>query len=106
MLPRFSSVAVRERYNKIVAAKNIWEEQRFFFDDNVENYGLEPIIYKRLNDLALAFRHSLTSLKTKTLTQSRIICASKAPSGMSRARTQRPSGTHTSSPRLNCGTPS
>ncbi|KAL4363927.1 hypothetical protein GQ457_04G021320 [Hibiscus cannabinus] len=35
----------------MVAAKNKWEEQGFYFDDNLENYGLEPIIYKRLNDL-------------------------------------------------------
>ncbi|KAL4387012.1 hypothetical protein GQ457_09G019470 [Hibiscus cannabinus] len=28
-----------------------WEEQGFFFDDNLESYGLEPIIYKRLSDL-------------------------------------------------------
>ncbi|KAK8662710.1 hypothetical protein V6N13_024601 [Hibiscus sabdariffa] len=46
MPPRFSSAAVQERYDKIVAAKNRWEEQWFFFDDSLENYGLEPIIYK------------------------------------------------------------
>ncbi|KAK9033258.1 hypothetical protein V6N11_018291 [Hibiscus sabdariffa] len=51
MLPRFSSTAVRERYTKIVAAKNRSEEQGFFFDDSLENYGLEPTIYKRMNDL-------------------------------------------------------
>ncbi|KAK8984700.1 hypothetical protein V6N11_020016 [Hibiscus sabdariffa] len=51
MPPRCGSVAVRERHDKIVAAKNRWEEQGFFFDDSLENYGLEPIIYKRLNDL-------------------------------------------------------
>ncbi|KAK8561992.1 hypothetical protein V6N12_049047 [Hibiscus sabdariffa] len=48
---RFSSTTIRERYHNIVAAKNIWEEQGFFFDDSLENYRLEPIIYKRLNDL-------------------------------------------------------
>ncbi|KAK8636487.1 hypothetical protein V6N13_124233 [Hibiscus sabdariffa] len=51
MPPRFSSAVVQERYDKIVATKNRWEEQGFFFDDSLENYGLEPIIYKRLNDL-------------------------------------------------------
>ncbi|KAK8548132.1 hypothetical protein V6N12_061051 [Hibiscus sabdariffa] len=38
------------RYQK-VAAKSRWEEQGFFFDDAQANYGLEPIIYKRLSDL-------------------------------------------------------
>ncbi|KAK8578733.1 hypothetical protein V6N12_069077 [Hibiscus sabdariffa] len=38
------------RYQKI-AAKSRWDEQGFFFDDAQPNYGLEPIIYKRLNDL-------------------------------------------------------
>ncbi|KAK9044979.1 hypothetical protein V6N11_058869 [Hibiscus sabdariffa] len=51
MPPRFSSAAVQERYDKIVTTKNRWEEQGFFFDGSLENYGLEPIIYKRLNDL-------------------------------------------------------
>ncbi|KAK8666164.1 hypothetical protein V6N13_006316 [Hibiscus sabdariffa] len=37
------------RYQK-VAAKSRWEEQGFFFDDAQANYGLEPIIYKRLSD--------------------------------------------------------
>ncbi|KAK9043422.1 hypothetical protein V6N11_071767 [Hibiscus sabdariffa] len=52
MLPRLSSAAVRECYDKVVAAKNIWEEQGFFYDDSLENCGLEPIIYKRLIDLS------------------------------------------------------
>ncbi|KAK8560286.1 hypothetical protein V6N12_013085 [Hibiscus sabdariffa] len=39
------------RYNNIVAAKNKWEEQGFFFEDGLENYSLEPIIYRRLHDL-------------------------------------------------------
>ncbi|KAK8578696.1 hypothetical protein V6N13_141980 [Hibiscus sabdariffa] len=38
------------RYQK-VATKSRWDEQGFFFDDAQPNYGLEPIIYKRLNDL-------------------------------------------------------
>ncbi|KAL4303571.1 hypothetical protein GQ457_10G009350 [Hibiscus cannabinus] len=49
---QFSSAAIKEHYYNIVAAKNRWEEQGFMFDDNLENYGLEPIIYKRLNDLS------------------------------------------------------
>ncbi|KAK8565017.1 hypothetical protein V6N12_058593 [Hibiscus sabdariffa] len=44
---RFNSVAAKEWYHNIVAAKNRWEEQGFFFNDELENYGLEPIIYKR-----------------------------------------------------------
>ncbi|KAK9001766.1 hypothetical protein V6N11_024464 [Hibiscus sabdariffa] len=48
---RFSSAAIRERYHNIVSTKNRWEEQGFMFDDVLENYGLEPIIYKRLYDL-------------------------------------------------------
>ncbi|KAK8597241.1 hypothetical protein V6N13_001882 [Hibiscus sabdariffa] len=51
MPPRFGSAVVRERHDKIVAAENRWEEQGFFFDDSLENYGLEDIIYKRLFDL-------------------------------------------------------
>ncbi|KAK8716136.1 hypothetical protein V6N13_043454 [Hibiscus sabdariffa] len=47
---RFRNTAARARYN-IVAAKNKWEEQGFFFDDHLENYRLEPLIYKRLSDL-------------------------------------------------------
>ncbi|KAK8573912.1 hypothetical protein V6N13_096843 [Hibiscus sabdariffa] len=47
---RFNSAVVRGCYT-MVAAKNRWEEQGFFFDDSLENYGLEPIIYKRLSDL-------------------------------------------------------
>ncbi|KAK8675372.1 hypothetical protein V6N13_033439 [Hibiscus sabdariffa] len=48
--PRFSSAAVRERYT-MVATKNRWEEQVFFFEDSLENYGLKSIIYKRLSNL-------------------------------------------------------
>ncbi|KAK8655877.1 hypothetical protein V6N13_108442 [Hibiscus sabdariffa] len=48
---RFNSIAAKERYHNIVAAKSRWEEQGFFFNDELENYGLEPIIYKRLSDL-------------------------------------------------------
>ncbi|KAK8696397.1 hypothetical protein V6N13_001533 [Hibiscus sabdariffa] len=48
---RFNNTSVKERYYNIVAAKNRWEEQGFLFDDGLENYGLELIIYKRLYDL-------------------------------------------------------
>ncbi|KAL4284984.1 hypothetical protein GQ457_16G016170 [Hibiscus cannabinus] len=48
---RFSSAVIKECYYNIVAAKNRWEEQGFLFDEGLENYGLEPIIYKRLYDL-------------------------------------------------------
>ncbi|KAK8491400.1 hypothetical protein V6N11_073726 [Hibiscus sabdariffa] len=40
----------RARYT-MMAAKNRWEEQGFFIDDSLVNYGLEPIIYIRLNEL-------------------------------------------------------
>ncbi|KAK8652128.1 hypothetical protein V6N13_061150 [Hibiscus sabdariffa] len=49
---RFNFAAAKERYHKIVVAKSRWEEQGFFFNDGLENYGLEPIIYKRLYDLS------------------------------------------------------
>ncbi|KAL4271980.1 hypothetical protein GQ457_13G014980 [Hibiscus cannabinus] len=35
----------------MIAAKNRWEEQGFFFDDNKVNYSLEQFIYNRLNEL-------------------------------------------------------
>ncbi|KAK8624431.1 hypothetical protein V6N13_065776 [Hibiscus sabdariffa] len=35
----------------MVAAKNRWEEQGFFLDDSLPNYGLEQIVYNRLNEL-------------------------------------------------------
>ncbi|KAL4380087.1 hypothetical protein GQ457_02G027270 [Hibiscus cannabinus] len=41
---------LRARYT-MVAAKNRWEEQGFYLDDSQVNYGLEPIIYKRLHEL-------------------------------------------------------
>ncbi|KAK8685782.1 hypothetical protein V6N13_124816 [Hibiscus sabdariffa] len=47
----FNNTTAKERYYKIVAAKNRWEEQGFLFDDGLNNYGFEPIIYQRLNDL-------------------------------------------------------
>ncbi|KAK8578884.1 hypothetical protein V6N12_069228 [Hibiscus sabdariffa] len=47
-LARFDNPAARERYNNVVAAKHIWEEQGFKFDDGLDFYGLEMVIYKRL----------------------------------------------------------
>ncbi|KAK9033367.1 hypothetical protein V6N11_018400 [Hibiscus sabdariffa] len=38
------------RYS-MIAAKNHWEEQGFFFDDSQTNYGLEQFVYNRLNEL-------------------------------------------------------
>ncbi|KAL4311853.1 hypothetical protein GQ457_01G019860 [Hibiscus cannabinus] len=35
----------------MVAAKSRWEEQGFNFDDSLPNYGLEQLIYNRLNEL-------------------------------------------------------
>ncbi|KAK8708661.1 hypothetical protein V6N13_059699 [Hibiscus sabdariffa] len=37
---------------KMIAAKNRWEEQGFYLDGSLENYGLEPIIYNRLHELS------------------------------------------------------
>ncbi|KAK9003506.1 hypothetical protein V6N11_061065 [Hibiscus sabdariffa] len=48
MPSRFSSAITKVRYHTIVTAKNKWEVQGFLFDDTMEYYGLEPIIYKRL----------------------------------------------------------
>ncbi|KAK8498966.1 hypothetical protein V6N12_058003 [Hibiscus sabdariffa] len=38
------------RYN-LVAAKSKWEEQAFFFDDTLPNYGLEQFVHNRLREL-------------------------------------------------------
>ncbi|KAK8972758.1 hypothetical protein V6N11_055121 [Hibiscus sabdariffa] len=35
----------------MVASKRRWEEQGFNFDDSLPNYGLEQLIYNRLNEL-------------------------------------------------------
>ncbi|KAK8578772.1 hypothetical protein V6N13_142057 [Hibiscus sabdariffa] len=48
---RFNTAVAKERYHNIVVAKSRWEKQGFLFDDGLENYGLEPIIYKKLYDL-------------------------------------------------------
>ncbi|KAK8680686.1 hypothetical protein V6N13_109626 [Hibiscus sabdariffa] len=38
LLARFDNASARERYDRVVAAKNIWEEQGFKFDDGVDFY--------------------------------------------------------------------
>ncbi|KAK9028108.1 hypothetical protein V6N11_067922 [Hibiscus sabdariffa] len=48
---RFDNAAAKECYEHVVIHKNIWEEQGFKFDDGLDYYGLEMIIYKRLHDL-------------------------------------------------------
>ncbi|KAK8533935.1 hypothetical protein V6N12_047337 [Hibiscus sabdariffa] len=48
---RFDNAAAKERYYTTVAAKQMWPEQGFFYDDLLENYDLEKIIHKRLADL-------------------------------------------------------
>ncbi|KAL4384438.1 hypothetical protein GQ457_15G016370 [Hibiscus cannabinus] len=45
-----ANISFSARY-AMIAAKNRWEEEGFFLDDSQVNYGLEPIIYNRLNDL-------------------------------------------------------
>ncbi|KAK8574876.1 hypothetical protein V6N12_062553 [Hibiscus sabdariffa] len=45
-----ANITFSARY-AMVAAKNRWEEQGIFLDDSQINYGLEPVIYNRLNDL-------------------------------------------------------
>ncbi|KAK8600518.1 hypothetical protein V6N12_050371 [Hibiscus sabdariffa] len=35
----------------LVSAKNKWEEQGFHFDDSLPNYGLEQLVYNRLQEL-------------------------------------------------------
>ncbi|KAL4289968.1 hypothetical protein GQ457_14G015960 [Hibiscus cannabinus] len=35
----------------MIAAKNRWEEQGFYFDDRQVNYGLEQFVYNHLNEL-------------------------------------------------------
>ncbi|KAK8548178.1 hypothetical protein V6N12_061096 [Hibiscus sabdariffa] len=47
----FDNEAVEECYHRVVAHKNLWEEQGFKSDDDLDYYRLEMVIYKRLNDL-------------------------------------------------------
>ncbi|KAK8705116.1 hypothetical protein V6N13_048724 [Hibiscus sabdariffa] len=48
---RFDNVAAEECYNQVVIHTKLWEEQGFKYDDGLDYYGLETVIYKRLNDL-------------------------------------------------------
>ncbi|KAK8676026.1 hypothetical protein V6N13_034081 [Hibiscus sabdariffa] len=50
-MPHHPANAERQARYTINAAKNRWEEQGFFFDGSLENYGLEPTINKRLSEL-------------------------------------------------------
>ncbi|KAK8680146.1 hypothetical protein V6N13_109099 [Hibiscus sabdariffa] len=45
---RFDNASTRERYYNVVADKHIWEEQGFKFEDGMDYYGLDLVIYKRL----------------------------------------------------------
>ncbi|KAL4304014.1 hypothetical protein GQ457_10G008750 [Hibiscus cannabinus] len=45
-----SNTSTHARYTRM-AVKNKWEEQGFFFDESLENYGLDPTIYRRLSEL-------------------------------------------------------
>ncbi|KAK8562095.1 hypothetical protein V6N12_049146 [Hibiscus sabdariffa] len=47
---RIASANLSARYT-MIAAKNRWEEQGFYFDDSQVNYGLEQFVYNRLNEL-------------------------------------------------------
>ncbi|KAK8560042.1 hypothetical protein V6N12_012848 [Hibiscus sabdariffa] len=47
----FDNASAEELYKQVVIHKNIWEEQGFKFDNGLDYYGLEMIIYKRLHDL-------------------------------------------------------
>ncbi|KAL4360686.1 hypothetical protein GQ457_04G017050 [Hibiscus cannabinus] len=47
---RPNNAKIQARYTKM-ATKNRWEEQGFFFDDRLENYGLKPTIHRRLREL-------------------------------------------------------
>ncbi|KAK8562605.1 hypothetical protein V6N12_010679 [Hibiscus sabdariffa] len=49
--PQLNNIATKERYNQVVIHKKIWEEQGFKFDDDLDFYGLETIIYQRLHEL-------------------------------------------------------
>ncbi|KAK9044750.1 hypothetical protein V6N11_058642 [Hibiscus sabdariffa] len=79
MPSNFNQAADRERYIKI-AAKNKWEEQGFYFDDAQPNYGLEPIIYKRLNDLARQPAHANLNWVLEFYTSNAVVKIQSPPS--------------------------
>ncbi|KAL4368964.1 hypothetical protein GQ457_05G023390 [Hibiscus cannabinus] len=45
-----ANAKIQARYTRTVA-KIRWEEQGFFFDESLDNYGLEPTIHRRLHEL-------------------------------------------------------
>ncbi|KAK9003899.1 hypothetical protein V6N11_018794 [Hibiscus sabdariffa] len=47
---RFDNPATRECYDRVEAAKHIWEEQGFKFYDDLDFYGLKMVIYQILFD--------------------------------------------------------
>ncbi|KAK8572849.1 hypothetical protein V6N12_028889 [Hibiscus sabdariffa] len=51
VMPRQSTNEETQARYAMVAAKSQWEEQGFFLDESLANYGLEPIIYRRLSEL-------------------------------------------------------
>ncbi|KAK9003044.1 hypothetical protein V6N11_060615 [Hibiscus sabdariffa] len=50
-MPRQTTNEETQARYAMVAAKSRWEEQGFFLDESLVNYGLEPIIYRRLSEL-------------------------------------------------------
>ncbi|KAK8680508.1 hypothetical protein V6N13_109451 [Hibiscus sabdariffa] len=48
---QFDNAAAADRYFNVVIHKNLWEEQGFKFNNGLDYYGLEMVIYKCLNDL-------------------------------------------------------
>ncbi|KAK8589894.1 hypothetical protein V6N12_024284 [Hibiscus sabdariffa] len=51
VMPRQTTNEETQARYAMVAAKSRWEEQEFFLDESLVNYGLEPIIYRRLSEL-------------------------------------------------------
>ncbi|KAK8685737.1 hypothetical protein V6N13_124772 [Hibiscus sabdariffa] len=50
-MPRQTTNEETQTRYAMVATKSRWEEQGFFLDESLINYGLEPIIYRRLSEL-------------------------------------------------------
>ncbi|KAK8512268.1 hypothetical protein V6N12_031991 [Hibiscus sabdariffa] len=112
----------------MVAAKNRWEEQGFYLDDSQVNYGLEPIIYRRLHEfvwfrlarrvaanaatineilasqtMTLAYMPCSVYLKMKITSKSRTSSAKKTRRGTQRAETHILSAAPVFGQRLNYG---
>ncbi|KAK8709109.1 hypothetical protein V6N13_060139 [Hibiscus sabdariffa] len=51
VMPRQTTNEETQARYAMVAAKSRWEEQGFFLDESLTNYGLESIIYRRLSEL-------------------------------------------------------